>query len=206
MKDQIIKTLFLDIGGVLLSNGWDHGARGKAIAHFELNGEETEERHHLTFDSYEEGKLTLQEYLKHIVFYKPRQFSENDFINFMLKQSYAFQETIDFFIEIKKIYSLKVIAVNNEGKELNKYRIREYKLNSLFDAFVSSAFVHLRKPDADIFRMAIDISQTSVENSLYVDDRLMFVEVAKSLGVNGIHHQRLDTTKSQLKNLGLVLK
>jgi putative hydrolase of the HAD superfamily len=204
MKDQIITTLFLDIGGVLLSNGWDHEARGKAVSHFKLNSEETEERHHLTFDIYEEGKLTLHEYLKQIVFYKSRQFSEDDFIDFMLKQSYPFQETIDFFIKIKQHYSLKVIAVNNEGKELNEYRIREYKLNTLFDAFVSSAFVHLRKPDADIFRMAVNISQTPLENAIYIDDRLMFVEVAKSLGMHGIHHKGLDATKNKLESFGLV--
>ncbi len=206
MIKPVITTLFLDIGGVLLSNGWDHTARGKAITYFNLNNEETEERHHLTFDSYEEGKMTLHEYLKHIVFYKTRQFSEDDFSAFMLKQSYAYPDTIDFFRKIKQLYSLKVIAVNNEGKELNEYRIKEYKLNTLFDAFISSAFVHLRKPDADIFRMAIDISQTPLENSIYIDDRLLFVEVAQSLGMPGIQHLELDITKSQLEKFGLTLK
>ena len=205
MKEQIITTLFLDIGGVLLSNGWDHEARRKAVSHFKLDSAELEERHHLTFDIYEEGKLTLHEYLKQIVFYQKREFLENDFIEFMLKQSSAYQDTIDYFKKLKQLYSLKVIAVNNEGKELNEYRIRKYKLNTLFDAFVSSAFVHFRKPDADIFRMAINISQTGLENAIYIDDRLMFVEVAQSLGLNGIHHENLDKTKNQLEKFNLML-
>ena len=202
MKRNIISAIFLDIGGVLLTNGWGHEARNKAVEHFKLNNEELNERHHLTFDTYEEGKLTLSEYLKRIVFYKKRQFSENDFITFMFKQSLPYQDTIDFFKAIKKRYKLKIIAVSNEGKELNEYRIKKYKLSELFDAYVSSSFVHLRKPDADIFRMAIDISQTKPENSLYIDDRLMFVEVAKTLGMPGIHHCGLSETKKQLNVLG----
>ncbi|HTB07364.1 MAG TPA: HAD-IA family hydrolase [Bacteroidia bacterium] len=199
MKDKIVTTLFLDIGGVLLSNGWGAEQRTKAIEHFKLDSSEMNERHHLTFDTYEEGKLDFKEYLKRIVFYEERQFSEDEFIKFMFKQSLVYQDAINFFKEIKKQNNLKVIAVNNEGRELNAYRITEFKLNELFDAFVSSSFVHMRKPDADIFRMAIDISQTTPEHSLYIDDRLMFVEVAKSLGMYGIHYQGLEKTKSLLK-------
>jgi putative hydrolase of the HAD superfamily len=108
--------------------------------------------------------------------------------------------------EIKKQYRLKVIAVSNEGRELNDYRVKAFKLNELFDAFISSSFVHLRKPDADIFRMACDISQTAPEYSIYIDDRLMFVNVAESLGMNGMHYQGLDKAKIQLKKYGLSMK
>ena len=111
-----------------------------------------------------------------------------------------------FFLKIKKQYGLKVIALSNEGRELNAYRITEFKLNELFDAYVSSAFVHLRKPDADIFRMAIDISQTVPEHSLYIDDRSMFVDVAKTLGMHGIHFEGLESTTNQLKAFGFNLE
>jgi putative hydrolase of the HAD superfamily len=204
MKSKTITTLFLDIGGVLLSNGWGHEARNKAIAHFKLDGEELNERHHLTFNIYEEGKMTLEQYLNRIVFYQPREFSKDDFITFMFSQSVAYQDTIDYFKQIKKQYHLKIITVGNEGRELNAYRITTFKLNELFDAFVSSSFVHFRKPDEDIFRMAIDIAQAKPEHSLYIDDRLMFVEVARSLGMCGIHYRGLEEMKSQLKNFGFV--
>lgn len=206
MNKERITTLFLDIGGVLLSNGWGHESRNKAVTHFKLDAEELNERHHLTFDTYEEGKLTLNEYLKRIVFYEPRQFSEDDFITFMFNQSIAYPDTIDFFKAIKKRYQVRVIAVSNEGRELNAFRIKEFKLNELFDAVISSSFVHLRKPDADIFRMAIDISQTAPEHSLYIDDRHMFVEVAQTLGMNGIHYQGLYEAKIQLKSFGFEME
>jgi len=199
MKGKEIKTLFLDIGGVLLTNGWDHDSRKKAIDHFKLDGDEMNERHHLTFDTFEEGKLTLTEYLKRVVFYKKRTFSEDDFIKFMFSQSTAHKDAIKFFKKIKKQFNLRVIAISNEGRELNNYRIQKFKLNELFDAFVSSSYVHYRKPDIDIFRMASDISQTLPENSLYIDDRHMFVEVAQSFGMNGIHYKGLAEAKSQLK-------
>ncbi|HTB33092.1 MAG TPA: HAD-IA family hydrolase [Bacteroidia bacterium] len=199
MKANQITTLFLDIGGVLLTNGWDHHSREKAIAHFNLDGEEMNERHHLTFDTFEEGKLTLSEYLKRVVFYEARKFSEDDFIQFMFSRSVAHKDAIDYFRKLKKKHKLRVLAISNEGRELNNYRIKKFKLNELFDAFVSSSYVHYRKPDTDIFRMASDISQTLPEHSLYIDDRLMFVEVAKSVGMHGIHYKGLSQAKSQLK-------
>ncbi len=205
MKEKKITTLFLDIGGVLLTNGWGQTARNKTIAHFKLDGNVVNERHHLTFDTYEEGKLTLTDYLKRVIFYEKRKFSENDFTTFMFNQSLAYHDTIKFFKEIKKRYRLKVIAVSNEGRELNAYRIKKYKLNELFDAFVSSSYVHLRKPDVDIFLMAGDISQTLPENSLFIDDRLMFVQVAQTIGINGIHFEGLDKVKTQLKTFGFTL-
>jgi putative hydrolase of the HAD superfamily len=199
MKANEITTLFLDIGGVLLTNGWDHISREKAITHFNLDGEEMNERHHLTFDTFEEGKLTLSEYLKRVVFYEPRKFSEDDFIQFMFSRSVAHRDAIDYFKKLKKRYKLRVLAISNEGRELNNYRIKKFKLNELFDAFVSSSYVHYRKPDTDIFRMASDISQALPEHSLYIDDRHMFVEVAQSIGMHGIHYKSLSETKSQLK-------
>lgn len=204
MKAGGITTLFLDIGGVLLSNGWGRDARNKAIEYFKLDGGELNDRHHLTFDTYEEGKLTLNDYLKRVVFYEPRSFSLDDFIRFMFEQSHAYPETISFFKEIKKRYHLRIVAVSNEGRELNAFRIEKFKLNELFDAFISSSYVHLRKPDADIFRMAIDISRTAADHALYIDDRLMFVEVARGLGMQGIHYQGLAQAENQLKMFGLT--
>ncbi len=203
MKDTLITTLFLDIGGVLLSNGWGRVERNNAVAHFQLDSDEVQERHHLTFDTYEQGKLSLNEYLKRVIFYEPRNFSTDDFIAYMLKQSTAYQDTIDFFKSLKNKYNLNVIAVNNEGRELNEFRIKEFHLGELFDGFVSSAFVHLRKPDADLFRMAIDLSQASPGASLYIDDRHMFVEVAQTLGMHGIHYISLEAVIEELRPYGL---
>ena len=201
-----ITTLFLDIGEVLLTNGWDENARNNAIAHFKLDANEFNDRHHLAFDAYEEGKLTLHEYLNHLIFYKTRAFSEQDFITFMYEQSAAYEDTIGFFKEVKKKYQLKVIAISNEGRELNAYRIKKFKLGELFDAFISSSFVHLRKPDTDIFRMAIDVSQAIPKHTIYIDDRLMFVEIAETFGMHGIHYQGLENAKSKLKKWGIMLE
>jgi putative hydrolase of the HAD superfamily len=202
MNNNAITTLFLDIGGVLLTNGWGHKSRNKAVAQFNLNAEETNDRHHLTFDTYEEGKLTLHEYLNRVVFYEPRTFSHEDFISFMYAESTELPGTLEFFKALKKRYQLKIIAVSNEGRELNDHRIKTFKLNELFDGFISSCFVHLRKPDKDIFRMASDISQTAPMHSLYIDDRSMFVEVAQSFGMNGLHYKGLEEAKITLKALG----
>lgn len=200
-----IKTLFLDIGGVLLTNGWDHNARRRAMVTFDLNYEEVNERHHLTFDTYEEGKLNLDEYLKRVIFFEERSFTENEFKNFMFAQSKPFPGMINYIRRLKSHFNLKAVAVSNEGRELNEFRIKKFKLDELFDAFISSSFVHYRKPDEDIFRIALDISQTAPGHVVYLDDRLMFVEIARQIGIKAIHHQELEKTKRALTELGLSL-
>src|SRR6185369_5318799 len=149
-----ISTLFLDIGGVLLTNGWDRKARRLAADTFALDYEEMNERHHLTFDTYERGKLSLDEYLSRVVFYERRNFSQEEFTKFMFAQTRAYPEMIELVRTLKTRYGLKIAAVNNEGRELSLYRIRNFGLGTFVDLFISSCFVQFRKPDADIFRIA----------------------------------------------------
>lgn len=196
-------TLFLDIGGVLLSNGWDRAARKRAAAAFSLDLPEFEERHHLTFDTYEEGKLTLDEYLNRIVFYENRSFTREDFKNFIFAQTEPYPEMINMIIALKKAYGLKVAIVNNEGRELNEYRIRKFGINTFVDFFISSCFVHFRKPDADIFKIALDIALVQPAEVLYIEDRPMFVSVAEHLGITGIWHEGYESTKAKLADMGL---
>lgn len=188
-----------------MTNGWDRKARNSAVKKFNLDSEELNERHHLTFDTYESGKLDLNEYLERVVFYEKRNFSKEEFENFMYEQSQPIQNMITFIKELKKTYKLKVTAVSNEGRELTEYRIRKFKLHEIFDSFIASSFIHIRKPDVDIYRIALDVSQAKPEQVAYLDDRLMFVQVARSLGINGIHHKSLSSTKSHLAGLGLAL-
>jgi putative hydrolase of the HAD superfamily len=204
-EPPIITTLFLDIGGVLLTNGWDHNMRREAASKFNLNYNEMNERHHLTFDTYEEGKLSLEEYLSRVVFYEKRDFSHEEFKSFMLKQSQPFPQMINFIKDIKERYNLKVAAVSNEGRELTIYRIREFNLEKIIQFFISSCFVHYRKPDEDIYRIALDIAQEQPEKVAYIDDRPLFVEVARGLGIRGVIHKDFASTKVELEAFGLSL-
>lgn len=200
-----ITTLFLDIGGVMLTNGWGRDSRKKAAEKFQLDPAEMQERHHLTFDTYEEGKLTLDQYLDRLVFYEDRSFTKEDFKNFMYGESKAFPEMIDLICSVKSKYNLKAAVVNNEGRELNNYRIKTFGIDKFVDFFISSSFVHFRKPDADIFKIALDIALVQPEEVVYIDDRAMFVSVAKDLGINGIVHTDYVSTKAQLEKYGFVL-
>jgi putative hydrolase of the HAD superfamily len=203
--DSQITTLFLDIGGVLLTNGWDHNSRRRAAETFGLDYEEMSERHHLTFDTYEEGKLSLDEYLKRVVFYQQRVFSPEEFKKFMYAQSKSYPDMIKLVRGLKTQYGLQVAAVSNEGRELTMYRIQQFELRTFVDFFVSSCFVHYRKPDEDIYRIALDISQAQAEQVVYIDDREIFVEVARELGITGIIHTDYDATQKSLEGMGLTL-
>jgi len=198
-----ITTLFLDIGGVLLTNGWDRHSRRLAAEKFRLDYEEFNERHHLTFDTYEEGKLTLDQYLNRVVFYTDRDFGREEFRAFMFEQSQPFRETLDFFLNLKRRHGLLVAAVSNEGRELTNHRIERFRLKELFSVFISSCFVHYRKPDGDIYRLALDLTGTNPGNAIYIDDRQMFVDEAHKLGLHSIWHHDLRTTRRELEVLGL---
>ena len=200
-----ITTLFLDIGGVLLTNGWDRQARRRAADVFGLDCDEMNERHHLTFDTYEEGKLTLHEYLARVVFHKERPFTPEEFRTFMFAQSRPFPEMIELVCRLKERHGLKLAAVSNEGRELTEHRIATFRLGTFIDFFISSCFVHFRKPDADIYRIALDIAQVKPAQVAYIEDRQMFVETARGLGIRGIVHSSHETTERELTNLGLHL-
>ena len=204
-KKNPITTLFLDIGGVLLSNGWGHESRKAAADFFKLNYNDMQDRHKLTMVTYEEGKLTLSEYLNRIVFYQKRPFTLSQFREFMFAQTTPYLEMIEFIQQLKEKYPLKIAVVNNEARELNEYRIKKFKLNKFVDFFISSCFVHFRKPDADIFRIALDIAQVPAEHVVYIEDMQMFVEVAEDLGIRGIQHKDFLTTSKSLASMGLKI-
>jgi len=204
MKRAIpITTLFLDIGGVLLTDGWDHHARRRAAKNFKLKWSEMEKRHQLNFDTYEEGKLTLEEYMNRVVFYEKRPFTRAQFRRFMFVQSRPCPQMIELARKLKAKYGLKIIVVSNEARELNAYRIRKFKLAGFVDAFISSCFVHLRKPDADIFRLALDIAQAPARQVVYIENTPMFVQIAEGLGIPSILHTDYRSTCAKLASLGL---
>jgi len=198
-----IVTLFLDIGGVLLNNGWDHVARKRVAKHFKLEWGEMQERHALTFETHEEGKLSFEEYLNRVVFYQKRPFTRAQFRRCMCAQSRSYPDMIELVSVLKARYRLKIAVVSNEAREVNNYRIHEFKLDTFVDSFVSSCFVHIRKPDADIFRLALDIAQTEARQVVYIENTPMFVKVAEGLGIRSILHTDYRSTCEKLASLGL---
>lgn len=198
-----ITCLFLDIGGVLLTDGWNVDARKRAAADFNLDFAEMEDRHQLLFSIYEEGKLSLEEYLCRTVFFENRPFTQDQFREFMFAQSVADSKMIRLTRTLKSKYKLKTVVVSNEARELNAYRIKKFNLDGFVDAFVSSCFVGIRKPDPEIFRLALDLSQVPVEQIIYLENTAMHVEVAASLGIQGIWHTDHGSTRAKLEALGL---
>jgi putative hydrolase of the HAD superfamily len=200
-----ISVMFLDIGGVLLTNGWDRKMRQKAAEKFDLDFDEMDERHNMTSDSYEEGKLSLEEYLNLVVFHRKRSFGIDDFKDFMYSQTAPFGDMIKMLAGVKKKNNLKVGAISNEGRELTIFRLNNFGLTEFIDFFICSSFVHLRKPDKDIYKMAMDVGQAKPEQTIYIDDRELYIEVAESMGIKAIHHPDINKTQKILSEYGLTL-
>ena len=202
-KSSTITTLFLDIGGVLLTDGWAQESRKLAAREFHLDFGGLEIRHNQAFDTYELGKLSLEDYLDRVVFYEERSFTPAQFREFMFARSQPYPEMLELIRRLKTLYGLKVVALSNEARELNAYRIQTFWLHEFIDTFVSSCFVHLRKPDPDIFRLALDISQTPARQAVYIENTPMFVRIAEGMGIRSILHSDYSSTCKRLATLGL---
>ena len=201
-----ITTLFVDVGGVLLTRSWDRIARRKAAEHFALDYEALNHRHHLVCSLYEEGQLILDEYLQKTVFYEDRPFSQEAFRDFMFARSEAHPDMIELVRNLKARYGLKVAAISNDGWELALRRIKNFALTTFVDHFIFSCFVRCRKPDPTIYQMALDIAQVPPEAVVYVEDQPMCVETARSLGIRSVQHLGCKFTRETLAAWGLSLE
>ena len=202
MKKTDLKVLFLDVGGVLLSNGWGHESRAAAAKEFNIDYEEFNRLHEFIFNVYEIGNLTMEEYLDTVIFNQPREFTREDFKAFMFAQSVELPGMLQWIIEWKRADSdFRIISINNEPKELNDYRVKKFKLHRCFDAFISSCEVGMRKPDPGIFKLAMGVALAAPEQCYYFDDRPMLVEAAARLGINAFHHQGFESSKSIIEKL-----
>jgi len=202
MAKNDVKIIFSDIGGVLLTNGWGHESRQLAAKQFNINYEEMDVLHDFIFNVYEMGKISLDDYLQTVVFNYPRTFTVEEFKQFMFAQSKELPGMLQWLQEWKKDNpNFRIIAINNEGKELNDYRINKFKLHKCFDAFVSSCEVRMRKPDPNIFQLALGIAQAEAEQCFYFDDRIMLTQAARKIGINAFHHQGFESTKKLLEEI-----
>ena len=198
-----IHAIFWDVGGVLLSNAWDHTQRIAALEHFRLDEEEFHSRHEMVVSSFERGKISLEEYLDRTVFYRDRPFTRDEFRDYMFSLSQPIPEVLAFARALANSGKYFMGTINNESRELNLHRIEEYGLREIFRLFVSSCFVGLRKPDSGIYRLAIETTQFNPQECCFIDDRALNLECAAKLGMHTIQMQGLEQLRSELGKLGV---
>ena len=198
-----ISTLFWDIGGVILTNGWDHVSRKLAAETFQLDEDDFRDRHDLSFPAFDSGHMSINEYLDRTIFYRSRAFSREQFIAFMYAQSKEYPETravLDGAVRTGKYF---IGSINNEPLELNQYRIEAFDLRRDFQVFFSSCYVGTRKPDERIFRLALAVTQRKPEECIFIDDRPLNLESARRLGMHAIHHQNAEQLRRELRGYGV---
>jgi putative hydrolase of the HAD superfamily len=198
-----ITTLFWDIGGVLLTNGWDHNSRADAAKAFNFDWEEFRDRHDLSFPAFDAGQISLNEYLDRTLFYRPRSFTREEFIAFMYAQSKEYPETRAVLDAAARSKKYLIGAINNEPFELNEYRIKKFDLRRDFLVFFSSCYVKSRKPEEHIFRVALEVTQRPASQCVFIDDRPLNLDSPRRLGFNVIHHQNAEQLRTELRNYGV---
>jgi putative hydrolase of the HAD superfamily len=200
-----IRAIFWDVGGVLLTNAWDHTERAEALEHFHLDEKEFHDRHEMVVSSFERGKITLDEYLDRTVFYRARPFSRDEFRDYMLSLSKPVPEVLELAKALSDSRKYFMGTINNESRELNTYRIEKYGLRQIFRLFISSCFVGLRKPERDIYRLALETTQIPAAECCFIDDRALNLECAAKLGMQTIEMRQVDRLRADLAKLGVTL-
>jgi putative hydrolase of the HAD superfamily len=199
-----VNMLFWDNGGVILTNGWDRESRQKAVEHFHLDWEDFADRHELMLNAFETGEATLTEYLQRTVFYRPRSFTIEEFKAFMFAQSQPLPESLDFLKQLAHSRRCGMAALNNESREINEYRIAQFHLREYFEAFFSSCYLGVRKPDEEIYRLALEITQRKPQECVMIDDRGLNLECAKELGMRVVQFQNARQLRDDLASLGIT--
>jgi putative hydrolase of the HAD superfamily len=199
-----IEALFWDNGGVILTNGWDREARKRAADKFHLDWDDFSDRHELMLNAFETGQATLDQYVQRTVFYRPREFKPEDFKAFMFAQSQPFPEALAFCGKIAASRKYIMAALNNESREINQYRIKQFKLKDCFEVFFSSCYLGVRKPDIQIYRRVMEIMQRQPSACVMIDDRELNLECARELGLQTILVKNLEQLKADLAKLGVT--
>ena len=199
-----ISALFWDNGGVILTNGWDRDARKRAVEKFQLDWADFEDRHELVLDAFETGGLSLEDYLKRTVFYRPRPYAPEEFKKFMFEQSQPYPESLAFVGRLACARNWLMAALNNESLEINEYRIAQFKLRDYFEIFFSSCYLGVRKPHAEIYRLALKFAQREPAECILIDDRGLNLECARELGIRTIQYTSLGQLRDDLAQYGVT--
>jgi putative hydrolase of the HAD superfamily len=198
-------VILFDVGGVLLTNGWDHRERAAVIEHFHLDLAAFEARHPEPNDAWERGAITAKQYLDATVFYEPRSFTHEEFLNAICEQSVPLQNgAIGILGELAASDKCMVGCLNNEARETNEYRFARYGLRKYFKVAFSSCYVGLRKPGAPIFRRALDILGVPPARVLFIDDRQENVAGAEAVGIKTIRFTGATALRPQLTDSGVL--
>lgn len=200
-----ITAIFFDIGGVLLTNGWDRDSRVAAAEKFHLNWNDFEDRHELLLHAFETGKLGLEEYLDRAIFYCPRDFTREQFKAFIYSQAQPMPESLELLGRLAKPRRYLISALNNESRDLNAYRIEKFHLREYFDVFLSSCYLGVRKPDKGIYEQALNITQRKPDECVFVDDRALNLECATELGMHTIQFKGAQQLEKEFSDLGIQM-
>jgi putative hydrolase of the HAD superfamily len=197
-------VILFDVGGVLLTNGWDHGERAAAVAHFGLDAAALEAAHATVMDAWERGEINLNQYLDAAVFYEPRAFSRSEFFSFMLAQSQKLPHgALHILAELAESHACMVGALNNEARETNEFRFAHFGLRRYFKVAFSSCYVGLRKPEPAIYLRTLDILGCRPERVLLIDDRQENVAGGLAAGMKAIRFTGADALRVELEELGV---
>jgi putative hydrolase of the HAD superfamily len=205
MSGNEFEVVLFDVGGVLLTNGWDHIQRAAVSQHFQIDHAAFEARHPEPYDALERDNITMSDYLQATVFYEPRSFTEEEYVEVMKAQSVPIPDNaLAVLSEVSISCDWLVGLLNNESRLLHEYRMDKYGIEDYLDIQLSSCYLGRRKPDADIYLRALDILGRPADRVLFIDDRANNTEAARAAGIHAIQFLGEEKLRQDLKAIGIL--
>ena len=198
-------VILFDVGGVLLTNGWDHRERAALVEQFHLDRAALEARHAAPYDAWERGAITADEYLDAAVFYEPRSFTREEFFAAICAQSVLLPDgALGILKELAASHKCMVGALNNEARETNEFRFERFGLRAYLEFAFSSCYMGLRKPEPAIYSRALAIIGKQPDRALFIDDRAENVAGAASIGMKTIQFKGADALRAELTSFEIL--
>jgi putative hydrolase of the HAD superfamily len=198
-------VILFDVGGVLLTNGWDHRERSAVLDQFHLDKAEFEARHAVPNAAWERDEIDAKAYMDATVFYEPRSFSHDEFFAAICAQSKLLPDGgLGILQELAASDKCRLGVLNNEARETNDYRFATFGLRAYLEFAFSSCYVGLRKPEPAIYRRALDILGRPAERVLFIDDRQENVAGAASVGMKTIRFEGATGLLRELETLKVL--
>jgi len=206
--DTEFEAILFDVGGVMLTNGWDHRERAAVLDSFGIVGDDRERleaRHNEPYDALERDLITIDEFLQQAIFFEPRSFTPAEFLEAMKQQSKTIPDNaMGILAEVSASDKWIVGLLNNESRVLHEYRMEKFGIGEYVDVQFSSPYVALRKPEPAIYNRALDILSIPGDRVLFIDDRANNTSAAAAAGMHAIQFLGEQPLRRELKLLGVL--
>lgn len=187
-----IEVILYDLGNVILP--FNHFQIAEKLSRFSQRKEFQDPPRMFSYlfdfekgavNGYEVGKVSSLEFFQSLRGFLHLSLSFEDFIPIWNEIFIEDQEVSQIILSQKGRWKLGLLS--NTNRLHFDYVLAKFSIIRVFDRWILSHEVGFKKPAVEIFQKAVQWASVEPRKILFIDDMKKHVEVAASLGIQGIH-------------------